>query len=146
MCVPPSWASFPPPPPTPLLWVIAEHRAELPALYSSFSHLTHGRAQMSVPLSQSAHLPRPLLAHKSALYVCHSIPALKQAHLYHVSRFHEYVLIHDVSFFLTYFTLYNRASVHPPQFNWLMFRNPYLTEPGGEGDRQLCAIYTLGPY
>ena len=33
---PPSWVSAPIPPPIPPFWVITEHWAELPALYSSF--------------------------------------------------------------------------------------------------------------
>ena len=89
MCVQ-SLVSLLPSSPSPPLCSGSSQSTELSSLRRTAAfhcHLIHGPAQMSVPLSQSAHLPLPLLAHKSVLYVCHSIPALKQAHLYHVSKF-----------------------------------------------------------
>ena len=42
-------------------------------------------------------------------------------HQYHFSRFHKQALVYNVFFlFLTYYTLYNRPWVCPPQFNWLI--------------------------
>ena len=39
--------------------------------------------------------------------------SFKQLHQYHFSRFHIYVLIYDICFSLSCFTLYNRFQVHP---------------------------------
>ena len=56
----------------------------------------------------------------SPLLVC------RYVHQYHFSSFHIYVLIYDICFlFLTYFTLYKRLCVHPPQQNWLQFISVY---------------------
>ena len=49
------------PPPIPLIWVITEHRVELPMLFSNFPQalcFTHGSVYMNAPSSS-----RPLLPH-----------------------------------------------------------------------------------
>ena len=57
----------------------------------------------------------------------------KQVHLYHFSRFHTYVLIYDICFSLTYFTLYDKhficVSTDMTQFCsflWLIFHCVYI--------------------
>ena len=37
-----------------------------------------------------------------------------QGYHYHLSKFHIYVLVYCIFFFLAYFTLYNRLQFHPP--------------------------------
>ena len=74
---PTSSGSLPLTPSIPSLWVISEHRAELPVLSSSSHWLSV--LHMTVYICQSYNLfhpPCPLLCvHISILYVCISIPA-----------------------------------------------------------------------
>ena len=58
--------------------VITEHRTELPVLYSRFLlalYFTHGSVYMSIPISQFILLIPHV--HKSILYICISIHALR---------------------------------------------------------------------
>ena len=72
---------LPPTVPISPLYVITEHWAELPVLYSSFplaSYFTHGSVFMSLSFSQFIPpSPSPSGVHKSVLYICVSIPTLQ---------------------------------------------------------------------
>ena len=63
----------------PLLWVITEHRAELPVLYSSFPIAIYFTHNTHMPVLLSQFIPFPFLSHvhPSFRYVCTSILALK---------------------------------------------------------------------
>ena len=92
-----------------VLSTVQQSESEFPVLYSRFSlfiNFTHISVYMLVPISQ-LFPPFPHLGvHMFVLYISVSISAL--VHLYHFSRFHKYVLIYDICFSLTYFTLYDR--------------------------------------
>ena len=89
----------------PSVWLITEHQSGLPTLYSSFPLVicfTHGNCTLSIWPSSF-----PPYDHKSILYICASIPVLQINSLVPFSRFHIHVLIYDICFSLSYFTLYD---------------------------------------
>ena len=63
-------------------------------------------------LSSCPTLSFPHYVHKSVLYVCISIATLQKAHHYHLSIFHIYALIYDISFSLTYFCIIGSRFIH----------------------------------
>ena len=133
--------------PTPLLWVIAEHRAELPAPHSSFPLPSDTWACTDVSAAVSVRPPSPsptcpqVCALCLPLYSCpetgSSLPCFKIP---------VYVLICDVSFSLSDLLHSVQQALGSSTSVQLTHRNPYLTVPGGEGDHHLCAIYTVDPY
>ena len=88
---------------------VTEHQAEFPAPYSESplaTYFTHGNVHAPMLRSQFLPLFFPRSVHKSALYVCVSIPALRVGSSAPFSKFHIYAFIYDISFvFLTHFTL-----------------------------------------
>ena len=99
----PSWTA------TPTLWVITEHQAELPLLYSSFPlarYFTRGSVYMSILISQ---LIPPSPSHRVHMFIFSVSLFLtcKEVHLYHFSKFHMYALCMIFAFSLSDFTMYN---------------------------------------
>ena len=96
---------LPPTPPIPLIYVITEHQAQLPVLYSMFPqaiYFTHGTVYMSILISQlvppspSPHVSTcPFSTPMSLFLPC------KKVHLYHFSRFHIYALVYNICFSLS---------------------------------------------
>ena len=95
------------------------HRA--PVLCSNFPLaicFTYGNVYVSVLLSQlippspSPNLTASPFSTSASLFLC-----CKQVHQHHFSGFHLYVLIYDICFYLTDFSLCNRLYVHPPCYN-----------------------------
>ena len=77
-------------------------QAELPVLDSSFplaTYLTHGTGYMSTPLFQFLPPSPSPLCPQVHPYVSVSLPARKQIHLYHSSRFCMNEIIYSVCFF-----------------------------------------------
>ena len=118
---------LPPTPPIPPLQVVTKHRADLPVLCSCFPlaiYFTFGRIYMSIPLSHfvpSYPSPSPCpQVHSLRLRLC-SCPApriLRTIIYLFIYLDSIYMCQHTVSvfLFLTYFTLYDRLYVHPPQY------------------------------
>ena len=93
----PSFLNLPPPSP---LCVIAEHRAELLAVYSRFPlaiYFTRGGLYTSMLLSVYPTLSFLCCIYRSILSLCMSIPVLQiGSSVYHFSRFYIYALIYDI--------------------------------------------------
>ena len=75
---------------------------------------------VSDPWIKPTSLTSPVLADRlfttSATWASPLLPG-KQVHQHQLSRFHVYVLIHNICFSLSDFTLYNRLQLHPPYSN-----------------------------
>ena len=101
----PSVLSLPPThcPVSPLK-IIAEHQAELPVPHSSFPLaicFTYNSIYMSMLPSQFVPPSPSRCLHKSILYICICIPALQIGYQCRFSRFHIYVLIYNICFYLS---------------------------------------------
>ena len=115
----PSILSLPPTLPTLPFQVVTKHQTDLPVLCSSFPlaiYFTDGSAYMSMllsnffPTSPSRTVSSSPFSMSVSLFLpCHQVLQ------YHFSRFHIYMLIYGICFFLflTYFTVYDRLYVHP---------------------------------
>ena len=105
-----------------VIQVLTEHRAELPMLYSNFPlviYFTHGGAHSSVCLPIHPNPLPSLHVHSSILSVCISIPALQidsSAPFFQIP--HICVLIYDICFSLSDFSLCDSLSVHPRHYRW----------------------------
>ena len=118
----------------PSLQVIIESQAGFPVLYSFPLAIcfTHGSVYLSMLLSQfvppfcSPAVSTSPFSTSVSLFLPY-----KQVHQYHFSRFHIHVLIHNMYFSLSYFTLFNRLQVHPPHLCSLKY---------------LCSVFTVGNF
>ena len=108
----PSLSNLPPTPSFHPFCAVTEHDIKLPASYSKFLLaicFTYGNVYVSMLLSQFV-LPSPSLTVSTSLYSISASLLLpcKLIHQCHFSRSHICVVIHNICFSLTYFTLYNR--------------------------------------
>ena len=107
---PPSWTSLPP------LYVITEHRAELPVLCRSFPlasilHMVACICQSQSPTS--SHPLHSLHVQKSILYICVSILTLQIGSSVLFSWFYIHVLIYNVFlFWLTSLCMTDSSFIH----------------------------------
>ena len=120
---PPSYISLPPSQSHPSRQ--SQSREQISLCYAASSHQLsilhlvvyicpcHSLTSSQLPL------PPPHVL-KSILYICIFIPVLplgSSEPFFFFFRFHMYVLANGIwVFFLTYFTLYDRLQVHPPQY------------------------------
>ena len=115
----PSLLSLPPTLPIPLLQIVTKHQVDLPVLRGCFPlviHFTFGSVYMSVLLSHfiPASPPPPCPQVRSLPLCLYSCPATRFISSIFLDSM--YMRQHMVFVFLfpTYFTLYDRLSVHPP--------------------------------
>ena len=126
LCLPPTL-------PIPPLQVVTKHRADLPVLRGCFplaSYFTFGSVYMSMPLSHFVPAypsPSPCPQVHAVRLHLYSCPAPRFFRTFFFSLDSMYMCQHTVFVFLslTYFTLYDRLQVHPPQYKSLIFVSFY---------------------
>ena len=110
--------------PIPPLQVVTKHPADLHLLCSCFPlaiYFTFGSVYMSMPLSPF--IPAyhsSFLCPQVHLYICVFIPVLplgsSESFFFFLDSIYMCQHMIFVFLFLTYFTLYDRLQVHPPQY------------------------------